>query len=113
MQGTRVQSLVQEDPTCQGAAKPMCRNYWARDLEPTSHETTVPTGPRAWALPQEKPPQEDRAPQLKSRPCSPQLEKVQAQWRPSTAKNKQIFKNKVKKKWHVLIMCTCVIRDLL
>ena len=25
MQGTRVQSLVQEDPTCQGAAKPMCR----------------------------------------------------------------------------------------
>ena len=29
MQGTRVQALVQEDPTCRGAAKPVCHNYWA------------------------------------------------------------------------------------
>ena len=27
MQGTRVQALVQEDPTCHGAAKPMRHNY--------------------------------------------------------------------------------------
>ena len=27
MQGTRVRSLVQEDPTCRGATKPVCRNY--------------------------------------------------------------------------------------
>ena len=27
IQGTRVQSLVQEDPTCHGAAKPMHHNY--------------------------------------------------------------------------------------
>ena len=27
MQGTRVQSLVQEDPTCRGSTKPMCHNY--------------------------------------------------------------------------------------
>ena len=27
MQGTRVQALVWEDPTCCGAAKPVCHNY--------------------------------------------------------------------------------------
>ena len=37
MQGTRVQALVQEDPTCRGAAKPVRHNYWACALEPTSH----------------------------------------------------------------------------
>ena len=37
MQGTRVRALVQEDPTCRGATKPMCHNYWACTLEPESH----------------------------------------------------------------------------
>ena len=27
MQGTRIQALVQEDPTCHGATKPMHHNY--------------------------------------------------------------------------------------
>ena len=27
MQGTRVQALVREDPTCRGATKPMRHNY--------------------------------------------------------------------------------------
>ena len=27
VQGTRVQALVQEDPTCRGATKPVCHNY--------------------------------------------------------------------------------------
>ena len=27
MQGTRVQALVWEDPTCLGAKKPVCHNY--------------------------------------------------------------------------------------
>ena len=27
MQGTQVRALVQEDPTCRGATKPMCHNY--------------------------------------------------------------------------------------
>ena len=27
MQGTWVQALVQEDPTCHGATKPVCHNY--------------------------------------------------------------------------------------
>ncbi|KAJ8790042.1 hypothetical protein J1605_004794 [Eschrichtius robustus] len=26
MQGTRVRALVQEDPTCRGATKPVCHN---------------------------------------------------------------------------------------
>ena len=32
--GDMVQSLIQEDPTCCGATKPMHNNYWACDLEP-------------------------------------------------------------------------------
>ena len=30
MQGTQVQALVQEDPTCRGATKPVRHHYWAR-----------------------------------------------------------------------------------
>ena len=42
MQGTRVRSLVQEDPTRRGATKPMCHNYWACVLEPASHNYWSP-----------------------------------------------------------------------
>ena len=44
MQGTRVQPLVQEDPTCRRATKPTRHNYWACALEPASHNywTRVP-----------------------------------------------------------------------
>ena len=37
MQGTWVQSLVREDPTCHGATKPVHHNYWACTLEPMCH----------------------------------------------------------------------------
>ena len=37
MQGTRVRSLVREDPTCCRATKPVRHNYWACALEPVSH----------------------------------------------------------------------------
>ena len=37
VQGTRVRALVWEDPTCRGATKPVCHNYWACALEPASH----------------------------------------------------------------------------
>ena len=37
MQGTRVRTLVQEDPTCRGATKPVRHNSWACALEPASH----------------------------------------------------------------------------
>ena len=57
MQGTRVQALVWEDPTCRGATKPMRHNYWAHV-----------SGARA--LQQEKPPQwEAGAPQQRVAPA--------------------------------------------
>ena len=37
MQGTWVQALVREDPTCSGTTKPVRHNYWACALEPTIH----------------------------------------------------------------------------
>ena len=56
VQGTQVQTLVWEDPTCHGATKPMCHNYWAcvsqllkpAHLEPVlrnkrSHRNAKPT----------------------------------------------------------------------
>ena len=98
MQGTRVQSLVWEDPTCHGATKPMYHNYWACTLEPTSHNfwahvpqllkpscsracvlqllslctaTTEAHTPRAHASQQEKPPQwEARALQWRVSPLT-------------------------------------------
>ena len=44
MQGTQVRALVQEDPTCHGATKPVRHNSWACALEPVSHNywTHVP-----------------------------------------------------------------------
>ena len=47
MQGTRVRSLVQEDPTCHGATKPQLLSPHAA--------TTEARAPRARALQQEKP----------------------------------------------------------
>ena len=48
MQGTWVQSLVREDPTCRGATKPVHHNYCARILQPMlcnkrSHNNEKPT----------------------------------------------------------------------
>ena len=94
MQGTWVRALVWEDPTCRGATKPVCHNYWACALEPASHNY--------WALvPQLLKPahlepglhnkrshrNEEPRTATKSSPRSPQLEKACAQqWRPNTAK---------------------------
>ena len=55
MQGTRVRALVWEDPTCRGAAKPVCHNCWACALEPVGHNYWAHV-PRARAPQQEKPP---------------------------------------------------------
>ena len=42
MQGTQVRALVWEDPTCCGATKPVCHNYWTWALEPMSHNYWSP-----------------------------------------------------------------------
>ena len=33
MQGMQVRALIQEDPICCGATKPVSHNYWARVLQ--------------------------------------------------------------------------------
>ena len=72
MQGTLVLALVQEDPTCRGATKPVRHNYWA-----CMPQLLKPGHPRAHALQQEKPPQwEARAPQRRVAPAHRQLEKA-------------------------------------
>ena len=111
MQGTRVWALVQEDPTCRGASKPVCHNYWAWALESVSHNywACVPQLLKPAHLEpvpqQEKPQQWDaRAPQWRVAPRSLQLEKARVQQRrPNAAKKK---KKKIKgtpqfwaKKW--------------
>ena len=70
MQGTWVQALVQEDPTCCGAAKPvpqllsLCSRAREPQLMSPRDTTTEACAPRAGAPQQEKPPQwEARAPQ--------------------------------------------------
>ena len=103
MQGTQVQSLALEDPTCRRAIKPVRHNYWACALEPGSHNywaclpqllkstsprarvpqllslcaaTTEAHAPRAHALQQEKPLQwEARAPQQRVGPACHNLGK--------------------------------------
>ena len=78
MQGTQLRPLVQEDPTCPGATKPVRHNYWACTLEPVSHNywgphatTTEARVPRACAPQQEKPPQwEARALQQRVAPAN-------------------------------------------
>ena len=77
MQGTVVWALVQEDPTCCRATKPVRHNYWACALEAVSHNywspcttTTEAHMPRAHAPQQEKPPQwEARAQQQRVAPA--------------------------------------------
>ena len=44
MQGTWVRALVQEDPTCRRATKPVCHNCWAREpqlLKPARLESVL------------------------------------------------------------------------
>ena len=74
MQGTRVQSLVQEAPTRHRATKPVCRSYWVCALEPRSRSYWSPHS-RASAL-QEKPLQWEACAPHQSSPHSPQLEKA-------------------------------------
>ena len=72
---TQVQSLGREDPICRGATKPVCHNYLACALEPSSHSCWRPL-PRAHALQQERPlPGEVWAPQQESSLHSTWLEK--------------------------------------
>ena len=93
MEGTRVRSLVWEDPTCHGATKLVHHNYWACALEPTSHNYW---SPRAWSLcsaTREATAMRSLCTTTKSSllpHCSLQLDKAHMQqWRPNAAKKKK------------------------
>ena len=78
MQGTRVWALVQEDPTCFEATKPVHHNYWACALEPMSHnywacepQLLSPRATTTEALvPRARAPQQEKSPQWEA--CTPQ-----------------------------------------
>ena len=86
MQGTRVRSLFQEDPTCLGATKPASHNYWARVpqlLKPVRLEPTLRN--------KEKPPQwETRTPQWGVAP-------TRRNYRKPACSNKDPMQSKVNK----------------
>ena len=83
IQETWVQSLIQEDPRCSGANKPVHHSYWACTLETGNHnywahmpQLLKSMCPRASALQQKKLPDwEAHAPPLDSSPCSLQPKK--------------------------------------
>ena len=83
MQGTRVQVLVWEDPTCRGATKPVCYNYWACTLEPVSHNYWAQE-PRA------------RAPQWEARTPQRRVAPARRNWRESACSNEDPMQPKIK-----------------
>ena len=84
MQETQVRILVQEDPTCLGAAKPSCRNYRTHVLQLLEPLCLEPVFPQ-----QEKPlPREAHPPQVEKSPLTATGETPTQQRKPSTAKNK-------------------------
>ena len=98
MQRTRVRALAWENPTCCGATKPVRHNSWACTLEPASHNywARVPKPLKSVHLEpvlhnREATAMRSPCTAMKSRPCSPQLEKACAQQRrPNTAKKKRV-----------------------
>ena len=96
MQGTRVQALVREDPTCRRATKPVSHNYWTCALESASHNywARAPQllSPHAWSpcsVTREATAMRSPRTTTKSSPRSPQLEKARVQQRrPNAAKYK-------------------------
>ena len=108
MQGTWVWALVREDPTCRGATKPVCHNYWACALEltcrklqspctttteahiPQSLHATTTEAPRARAPQQEKLPQwEAHTPQQRVAPACCNQRKLVQQEDPTQPKEKK------------------------
>ena len=91
VQGTRVWSLVQEDPTCRRATNPASHNYWSPgDLEPACCNYWTHALQLLKPVHLEPMLRNKRSPRttMKSSPCSPQLEKACAQQqRPNTTKN--------------------------
>ena len=91
MQGTWVRALVWEDPTCRGATKPVCHNYWACALEPVSHNywAHVLQLLSLCSTTREATPMRSPCTATKSSPHSLQLEKARVQQRRLSAAKKK------------------------
>ena len=101
MQGTRVRVLVQEDPTCRGATKPVSHNYWARVpqlLKPVRLEPVLRN--------KEEPPQwEARAPQGRVAPaCRNQRKPTRTATKTQRSPPKKKEKNKNTCVWGTVIV---------
>ena len=119
MQGTRVWTLVLEDPTYRAATKPVHPNFWACTLEPLSHNQ------RAYVLQLLDPVRLSlcstvRRATAKRRPhtttqrslFSPQPGKAREQQRrPSAIKKKKILQYG-KRVWKRIDICTCISESL-
>ena len=81
MQGTRVQALVREDPTCRGKTKPVCHNYWACALAPACCNYWSPRASSPCPTTREATAMRSPRTATKSSPRSPQLEKACTQQR--------------------------------
>ena len=99
-QETRVWSLIQEDPTCHGAAKSVCHNCWACAVD-SGTASTAAAHPRAGALQQEKPPQWEARALEQSSPFSQQLEKSPHRGEEDPAESKINKQNLKKFVWSV------------
>ena len=90
MQGTWVWSLVQEDYTCNGAAKPECHSYWARKLQ-----LLKPLYLEPGLLNKSNHQGEEPAHYIQRSPRSLQLEKVREQQRRFSATKQMKLKKKI------------------
>ena len=89
MQGTQVRSLLREDTSCQGAAKPTHHNYWACALELKYHNCWSLCVLESVLCNKRSHSNENLHTAMKSSPHSPQLEKTCTQpWRPSATIDK-------------------------
>ena len=98
MQGTWVQFLVWEDPTCCGAMKPMCQSHWpllSSLWASCNYRARVPWSPHS--VTREAVPTRSPRTATKSSPCSPQPENTRSNEDPAqskTNKSKSIFKKR-------------------
>ena len=88
-QGTRVRALVQEDPTCRRATKPVRHSYWACALQPASHNY--------WArVPGARAPQRERPLQWGAR--------ARRSWRGPTCSSRDPMQPKINFKKRALVV---------
>ena len=99
MWGTRVRSLVQEDPTCRRAAKPMWHNY-GRSLRSSAHEPQLPS-PRARTtevhVPGAHAPQQDKPLQWEARAPQRRVAPALRNWRKPACSNEDPMQPKINK----------------